>query len=95
VAIYVDDYRVEATVNGIKSRWSHLMAWPPDKEELLAFGEKIGLKKEWLQYPEKPARTHFDVTENKRALAIEHGAQQIRAQDFYMFIAISRVKMND
>lgn len=78
--IYVDDYLFPATVCGIKSNWSHLFSMPPDVEELAMFGERIGLRRRWLQHADDPWRAHFDVTITKRKEAIENGAVEIGAR---------------
>lgn len=50
----------------------HLMA--DSKEELLAFAEKLKLRTSWLQ---KTSVLHFDLTRNKRYLAIRLGAIEV------------------
>jgi len=47
--------------------------------ELIQFGESIGLRKKWLQ---KGTLLHFDLTVGKRKLAILKGAQPIFIRDF-------------
>lgn len=71
MAVYVDDYRVEATVQGVTARWSHLMA--DTSEELLAFADRLGLHRAWIQHP-GTAKEHFDVTDRVRARALTLGA---------------------
>lgn len=78
--IYVDDYLFPATVRGVTAKWSHLIALPPDVEELTVFAERIGLPRRWLQHPDDPARAHFDVTMSKRTEAIENGAIPVTAR---------------
>lgn len=70
MTVYVDDYRVPATVGRIKARWSHLMA--DDLEELLGFARSIGMRASWLQ--DKASGVHFDVTDSRRAAALKAGA---------------------
>lgn len=80
---FVDDARIPATVGRIRGRWSHLTA--ETVEELLEFGERIGLRPEWLQTcktrcakPGMPCvHWHLDVVDTKRAEAIAAGAVPI------------------
>ena len=73
--VYVDDMLMEATVqNGghqVTGRWSHLMADTDD--ELHAFAVRLGLRREWAQYP-GTVKSHYDVTANVRDHAIRMGA---------------------
>jgi Protein of unknown function (DUF4031) len=78
--IYVDDFRVPATIGRHKSRWSHLVTDSPDIEELHVFARRIGLKREWFQEYTKVGhlyRPHYDVTEGKRTDAILAGATPV------------------
>jgi hypothetical protein len=50
MTVYVDDYRVQATVGRISARWSHLFVAPDgDIEELHALAARIGLRRSWFQ----------------------------------------------
>ena len=71
MAVYVDDMRRPATVGSVTGRWSHLMA--DTSEELLAFVDRLGLSRAWIQYP-GTAKEHFDVTDSVRAAALRLGA---------------------
>jgi hypothetical protein len=85
--IYVDDYRVEARVAGLHSRWSHLIADTP--EELHQFAARIGLRPEWFQDPCKNGKPkaepgtrmaenwHYGVTDSKRKQALSIGAKPV------------------
>lgn len=74
MTVYVDDYRVPASVGRLSGRWSHLFAGPDDDiAELHAFAERIGLRRSWFQAKGWP-RDHYDVTESKRQEAIRAGA---------------------
>lgn len=79
--IYVDDARIPATVGLYESKWSHLMAFPPDRDELIAFGKKIGLKPEWMQKDNNNILRHFDITDRMRNVAIARGATEITARE--------------
>lgn len=77
MTVYVDDAYIQASVpNGSRihtSRWCHMMA--DSTEELVAFAQSIGLRKEWLQM--KRSGVHFDLTQPKRRLAVAKGAVEI------------------
>lgn len=78
MAIYVDDWRQQATVGRLKARWSHLFSDASD-EELHAFAAQIGLSRSWFQKAGDPIqlRRHYDVVEAKRLEAIAAGAEAI------------------
>lgn len=67
MAVYVDDMR-RKWGRGV---WSHLMADTHD--ELLSFVGILGMKEDWLQNAGTP-REHFDITESRRAYALNLGA---------------------
>lgn len=74
MTVYVDDMRLPARVGRIEARWSHLMA--DTDAELHAFAASIGLRRSWAQYP-GTWKSHYDVTDSKRAQAIRAGAVPI------------------
>ena len=74
MTVYVDDMRLPARVGRIEGRWSHLMA--DTDTELHAFAARIGLRRGWAQYP-GTWKSHYDVTDSKRAQAIRAGAVEI------------------
>lgn len=43
-------------------------------EELHAMADKIGIRRKWFQNKKMP---HYDICQNKRALAIKHGAVEV------------------
>lgn len=71
MAVYVDDMLMEATVNGVTSRWSHLFA--DTTEELVMFAWKLRLSQAWIQYP-GTWKEHFDLTKMVRLKALGLGA---------------------
>ena len=79
MGVYVDDVNIPASVpNGNRvhtSQWCHLMA--DTLPELLAFADKIGLRRSWLQ--DKRSGVHFDFTAGKRRQAVAAGAVEIEA----------------
>ncbi|GAB3042562.1 hypothetical protein GCM10027052_25810 [Parafrigoribacterium mesophilum] len=74
MAVYVDDFQLQAVVNGMNRRWSHLVADSPD--ELADFARLLGLRASWIQ--KRGTRgEHFDVTDGMRRKAIALGAEPI------------------
>lgn len=70
MAVYVD--KMKAPYGRMKM--SHMVA--DSHEELLAMADRIGVQRKWLQYEGTP-QEHFDISQSKRALAIEAGAIEI------------------
>ena len=76
MVVYVDDAFILATVEGITSRWSHMMSDTVNENgtrELVEFAARLGLRPSWIQH-EGTWGEHFDVTTSKRLLAIRRGA---------------------
>lgn len=67
--VYVDNLRDYGWHRGPSC---HLIADSVD--ELIAFAESIGLRREWFQPKSSP---HFDLTAEGRRLAVERGAIEI------------------
>lgn len=74
MTVYVDDMRMPATVGRITARWSHLTA--DSDTELHAFAARIGLHAKHAQHP-GTWKSHYDLTDGKRAQAIAAGAVEI------------------
>lgn len=53
-------------------RWCHMQA--DTLHELQVFAYKLGLKPEWIQHADSPWYVHYDLTETKRARALQMGA---------------------
>lgn len=73
MTVYVDKY--PEWIAPAVSYWGgggHLFG--TDLEELHQFARLIGIKREWYQYVGFP---HYDLTRNKRSLAIMKGAKRI------------------
>jgi hypothetical protein len=49
-------------------------------EELIAFALKLGLKREWHQYP-GTWKSHFDIALSKRKKAVKLGAKEISQRE--------------
>jgi hypothetical protein len=75
MTVYVDDWRVPATVGSYTSRWSHLFTDSEDLTELHDFAQSIGLRRSWFQ--DKESGAHYDVTDRLRQRAINAGAQPV------------------
>lgn len=74
--IYVDELNKYP-----QGQFCHMYADSDD--ELHTFAASIGLRRSWAHL-HKGATTilHYDLTPNKRALAIKKGAQEVRAQEY-------------
>jgi len=61
-------------------RWCHLYA--DSLDELLAFGDRVGLRRSWLQHPEgERGLPHYDVTGSVLARCVAEGAVRVDAGD--------------
>lgn len=74
MTVYVDDMRKPATVGRLTARWSHLTA--DTDEELHGFAAELGLPRRAAQFP-GTWKSHYDVTDITRNLAIARGAVAI------------------
>lgn len=78
---YVDDLYAWGKV-GRHSEWAHVMTddlTPAGREKLHEFARRLGLRRAWFQ--DDPMHPHYDVTANKRALAIRLGAQAVTSAE--------------
>lgn len=76
VSVYLDD----AMILWRGRRWSHLYA--DTLAELIAFGDRVGLKREWLQNPDgKTGLPHYDVTGVMRDRCMFKGAVLVEGGD--------------
>jgi hypothetical protein len=73
MTVYVDDASIAATAGPRTSRWSHLFAGT--RGELHESAEVPGLRREWFQ--DAPATWHYDLSEGRRARAIQLGAEAV------------------
>ena len=79
MAVYVDEVKYHGENCPLKYKhWCHMVT-DGDISELHVIAAKIGLKRSWFQQKSIP---HYDLTLNKRQLAIKHGAIPIKIQDF-------------
>lgn len=78
MTVYVDNMLMEADVpNGhkiVRARWSHMVA--DTREELDSMARRLGLKLIWRQ-SSGTWKEHYDVTETKRAAALDLGAIEL------------------
>lgn len=73
--VYLDD----ANIAWRGKRWCHLYA--DSLAALLDFGDRIGLKREWLQNPTGDGLPHYDVTGQMLDRAVAEGAILVTGGD--------------
>jgi hypothetical protein len=57
-------------------------------EELHAMADKIGIQRRWFQ--NNPDHPHYDISQSKRALAIQSGAVEITSRQLVELIRKQR-----
>lgn len=72
------------------SRYPYLMTSDESFEELLEFGKRLGLRRDWMQHGD--GMPHFRITDRKRDKAIQLGA--IKASIKEIAAAASRIAKN-
>jgi len=72
--IYVDNFGIEWR----GKQWFHMFTDNDDLTELHEIAKKIGLKRDWFQNKSLP---HYDVTENKKKLAILNGVTALNQKE--------------
>lgn len=73
--IYVDPIQKHAS-----GEWCHMWSSMGDTDELHAFANKIGLRRDWAQVSSSHIVKewhHYDLRPSKRVLAIKHGAVEM------------------
>lgn len=103
MTVYVDNYRVPATVGRIRGRWSHLTADTP--AELHEFAARLGQKREWFQAHCKHGACpsidgvcvhfHYDVVDRRREAAIALGAESIDLRQMGAIVFARRVRLRE
>ena len=82
MTVYVDDMYLypigRFTRNGRQMRMSHMMA--DTSEELLAMADAIGVARQHIQHAGTPSE-HFDISMQKRTLAVRAGAVQVTMRE--------------
>ncbi len=76
MTIYVDPPRHYPDTKLRFKWWSHMVS-DTSAEELHAFAEKLGLKREWSQN----GPHHYDITPTKRNLALKLGAKPVTLRE--------------
>ena len=69
MAVYVDDQKTPYQNRGRRMLMSHMVADSLDELHLMA--DTIGLRRRWYH------RGHYNISQAKRALAVEFGAVEI------------------
>lgn len=73
MTVYVDDVEHEFKKNAFRTyKMCHL--WADSLDELLAFVDRIGVARRWLQQPPKASWVHFDIAKSKKRTALRLGA---------------------
>lgn len=90
--ILVDAIREWPKKPGLRwTRWSHLMS-DVSNEELHAFAQRIGLKREWFQ--DVPGArsylSHYDVTPPLRLRALRSGAVEVTSREMVLRVRFAR-----
>ena len=76
MAVFVDNLEEWGwKLRGRKTASCHLFTDSVDLEELHAFAESIGMRREWFQ--SHRVAPHYDVTPSRRALAVSLGASEV------------------
>ena len=80
MAVYIDGAR-----NGFgRMVMCHMLADTP--EELHAMADKIGMKRQWYQSPDKASFPHYDLSLSRRKLAVENGAKELTRQELSAYM---------
>ncbi|WP_115719486.1 DUF4031 domain-containing protein [Gallaecimonas mangrovi] len=74
MAVYVDN--MKAPFHGMLM--CHMLA--DSEAELHAMADKIGMQRRWHQHP-GTHKSHYDLNEEKRALAVQLGAVEITLKE--------------
>jgi len=79
MGVYVDKLFKHPWRGGVRE-WCHLTA--DTEDELHEFAAKLGLKRSWFQPGPPASMPHYDITANKRRLAVEElGAVEISREE--------------
>jgi Protein of unknown function (DUF4031) len=90
--IYVDDAKISADVwnvstgRWVRGIWFHMFSDDLDPRELHAFAQVIGMRRSYFQKGTAgaqvaPWKDHYDVTTNKRTMAIQYGATPVSNEE--------------
>lgn len=93
MTVYVDSLHNWGWVlNGQQVQSCHMVAETDD--ELHVMAEAIGMNRSWAQKMDDPIqyRHHYDLTQSRRKLAVEHGAVEIGQRELGRMIIDERRK---
>ena len=90
MTVYVDNMRAPLKVNGRDYVMCHMLADSDD--ELHAMADRIGVSRAYWQKPPKVSTSHYDITQTKRALAIEAGAVVVEVREMAAMAASRRIR---
>ena len=89
MSVYVDDmYKYNIGKLG-RMKMSHMIA--DTKEELIEMVDKIGVNKKWIQ-KENTEQEHFDISLDKRKLAIQNGAIEISMRELHRKLLTKKIQ---
>jgi hypothetical protein len=94
VAVYVDylmtypDSAIKPGIRHLGNQWCH-MACDGDLEELHQFAAQLGMHRRWFQ--DHRLVPHYDLTPDRRALAIALGAIEITSGEFVRRLQRDRI----
>ena len=93
--VYVDQFvsYPPGTVKGEPRAkyWCHM--WADSIEELHEFAAEIGMKRYWFQGPPIHKFPHYDLTKQRRAIAVKAGA--IEVEEITREILIKMIKLGE
>lgn len=92
MTVFVDPIRnyhniKSPTVRRHGREWCHMISDAETDEELHSMALSIGLNK---SYAQKEIPIHYDLTPNKRSLALINGAVELSLRDFTMLVIALR-----
>lgn len=87
MSVYVDRYE-PVTAHRLQFT-AHMIADTPVELHMMAMA--IGLRSEWVQDQGKDSE-HYDLTERRRARAVELGAIEVTSRDLVRIIQRKRLK---
>lgn len=74
----------EKLTRGLPStRWCHMVS-DQSEEELHAFAARIGLRRSWAQLRPQASAAHYDLTPQRRTMAVRLGAVEVSSRELVM-----------
>ena len=68
---------MSVSVDDVRHRYGRMVMchmWADSLDELIAMVDRIGVQRKWLQQPPKASWIHFDISLEKKTLALAAGA---------------------